>query len=181
MVENCRLCPEAGRMRRRRLHATTNVKTTPGDLGTANRQASTKVVRTAPPPVDDKIFLEPPPPGAVKTTRRNATTHAHTTNRASSSLPRRATCQAAFTIRGPPKNSASSNLPWPNQILRRVRAEPSRRPPRHRRRRLFGAPTHWLISTQPTAARRVGRSLVWLAKVSSTLRPRNAARFRLSR
>ena len=73
MVERIgRLCPEPGRTRCRRLHATTNIsKRLRGNLGTAKRQDSTKAA-LARRPSTTKNFLEPRP-DAIKTTRQQTT------------------------------------------------------------------------------------------------------------
>ena len=54
-----RLCPEPGRMRRRRLHTSYNdPRRPPGDLGTANRQASAGAANARRGRQKPKIFLE---------------------------------------------------------------------------------------------------------------------------
>ena len=90
-----RLCPEPGRMRRRRLRVSfTDPRRPRGDLGTANRQDSTKAALGRPPPVDDKNFSRAAP--------RRRQNRLHTTNLGRAALrPDERQVRAALRIRGP--------------------------------------------------------------------------------
>ena len=93
-------------------------------------------------PSTTKIFLEPRP---LKTTTHDQYL------RASSTSPRRGPGPARPSNPRPTRKIRRPRRTCVEiKILRRVRAEPSRRPPRHRRDACSVHPTHWLISTQPT-------------------------------
>ena len=106
MVERIgRLCPEPGRMRRRRLHATTtDPRRARGDLGTANRQDSTKAALGRPAPVDDKNFSRAAPRRHQDNTSKDDKKRLHTTNLGRAALrPDERQVRATFGIRGPAK------------------------------------------------------------------------------